>query len=409
MEKIERIVVVGAGQAGASAVGKLRSLGFDGTVSLVGRENELPYQRPPLTKKYLLGELDAERLLIKPRSFYEQHAINLHLGVEAKAIDRQRRTLALSNGHELAWDRLLLSTGTRPRQLPASLVGELTNVHTIRTRNHVDHLTPVISGAKSALIVGGGYIGLEVAAVVRQLGIATTLVEAGDRILQRVAAVQTSRLFADLHRTNGVVIHEVTGLETLEPCAQNRCRAKLSNGEQLDVDIVLVGIGVEAETHLAEAAGLGIANGIEVDDHCRTSDENIFAAGDCTSFPWRGRRLRLESVQNAIEQAEAAAANMLGHATPYDPVPWFWSDQYDVKLQIAGLSQGYDQVIERPGSRQGAASVWYFAGDRLLAVDAFNDAAAYMTAKRLLEAGRSPPVSMLSDPAVALKSLLSEN
>ena len=406
MSEIERIVVVGGGQAGASAVAKLRALDFDGTITLIGEEPVAPYQRPPLSKKYLLGQLDFERLLIKPQAFYEANGIELRLGVQVTAVDREKQSVNLSDGSSLTWNRLLLATGTKPRQLPPAMTAESANIRTIRTLADVDALKPVMSSAKHVLVVGGGYIGLELASVARQLGLDTTVVEAGDRILQRVAAKETSERIAELHRSQGAKILEGASLESLDSQSDGSCRAALGDSSELTVDLVVVGIGVVPETDLAEAAGLEISNGIAVDQYCRTSDANIYAAGDCASFPWHGRRIRLESVQNAIEQAEAAAANMLGHETAYEPVPWFWSDQYDAKLQIAGLNQGYDRTVVRPGAREGASSVWYFTGDTLLAVDAFNDAAAYMTGKRLLEAGQSPSVEAVADDAVTLKQLL---
>lgn len=407
MSEIERIVIVGGGQAGASAAAQLRALEFNGAITLVGEEPTLPYQRPPLSKKYLLGQLDLERLLIKPKAFYDSNDIELRLGVEVAALEREERSLNLSDGTRIAWDRLLLATGTKARSLPPQFGNGFDNIRTIRTLADVDALAPVMATAKRVLVVGGGYIGLELASAARQLGLDTTVVEAADRILQRVAAEATSTRVAELHRSHNVEIREGVTLEKLEAQGDDSCRATLGDGTELAADLVVVGIGVVPVTGLAEAAGLEISNGIAVDQFCRTSDDRIFAAGDCASFPWRGRRIRLESVQNAIEQAEAAAANMIGHQTSYEPVPWFWSDQFDAKLQIAGLNQGYDRTVERAGAREGASSAWYFRGDELLAVDAFNDAAAYMTGKRLLEAGHSPSIADVADNEIPLKQLLS--
>ncbi len=406
MEPIGSIVVVGAGQAGASAAAKLRSLGFEGKLHLIGNEPYVPYQRPPLSKKYLTGEIELERILIKPEAFYETANIDLHLDVEAVAIEPDDNGLLLSDGKRLHWDRLLLATGSRPRELPDGVIETGCPVHVLRNLRDVHDLTPAMEAAKHALIVGGGYIGLEAAAAARHFDVTVTLVEATDRILQRVAAEATSKRFADLHRKHGVDIREGTGLSQITSLGDGKCRAAFSNGDTLDVDLVLIGIGVIPNAELAATAGLDTNNGISVDDQCRTSSSSIFAAGDCASFEWRGTRLRLESVQNAIDQAEAAAANMLGQTTTYDPVPWFWSDQYDVKLQIAGLSQGFNRTAERTGAREGSGSVWYFNDDTFVAVDAFNDAAAYMTGKRLLEAGTNPPFEAIADPETQLKSLL---
>lgn len=406
MSDIHTIAVVGAGQAGASAVAILRALGFAGRLVLIGAEPLPPYQRPPLSKTYLMGEKEVDRLLLQPEAFYREGEIELLVDRPVTAIDRDSNRLRLADGGEIVWDRLLLATGAVPRRLPAALAAEDAPLHTIRTRDDVDRVAPAFAGAKSTLIVGGGYIGLEMAAIARHFGLDTTLIEAAPRILQRVAAAETADRFARLHRERGVDLREATGLTGLRREADGSCRVVLSDGTEMSVDFAVIGIGVDPDTGLAAAAGLEIDNGIAVDAWCRTSDERIFAAGDCASFPWQGRRIRLESVQNAIEQAEAAAVNMLGGEQIYDPVPWFWSDQYDVKLQIAGLNQGYDRVVARPGQREGASSVWYFAGERFLAVDAFNDAVAYMVGKRLLEAGRSPAFEALSDHDVPLKSLL---
>ena len=406
MGEIERIVVAGGGQAGASAAAKLRALGYEGALTLVGEEAELPYQRPPLSKKYMMGQMAFDQLLIKPQAFYETNDIALRLGVAVAGVDCAARSMTLADGSRLAWDRLLLATGSTPRQLPPALTAGFDKTYLVRTLADVDRLEPMVATAGHVLVVGGGYIGLEAAASARHFGCAVTLVEAAERILQRVAAPQTSTRVAALHREHQVDLREGVGLDGLERRDDSRCTARLSDGSELTTDVVIVGIGVAPHTAVAEAAGLAIDNGIAVDQYCRTSDPAVFAAGDCASFPWRGRRIRLESVQNAIDQGEAAAANMLGHETVYDPVPWFWSDQYDAKLQIAGLNQGYERTIERKGAREGASSVWYFAGTDLLAVDAFNDAAAYMVGKRLLEAGVSPPIDAVADDARPVKDLM---
>lgn len=400
----ERIVIVGAGQAGSSMAAKLRALGHQGPLTLIGEEASPPYQRPPLSKKYLLGEVEGHRLHLRPLEFYADQKIDLITGASAVAIDRAAREVALSNGARIPYGRLALTTGARPRLLPEAIGGALQGVYPVRSLDHVDLMAPEFKPGARVLIVGGGYIGLEAAAVAAQKGLSVTLIELAPRILQRVAAPETSDYFRALHRGHGVTIRESVGLERLEG-AGRVARAILSTGEALDIDFALVGVGVAANQEMAEAAGLLIDNGIAVDEMCRTSDPAIFAAGDCASFPYRGRRIRLESVQNAIDQAEAAAAAMLGVGAPYAPAPWFWSDQYDVKLQIAGLNHGYQRVVIRPGAGL-AQSVWYYRGDELLAVDAMNDPRAYMVAKRLIGAGKSPPAAVAADPAVELKTLL---
>jgi len=397
------IVVVGGGQAGASVVAKLRALGCEDAITLICEEPVLPYQRPPLSKKYLLGEMELERLFLRPRSFYDDNDIALRLGARASGIDPGGKTVTVE-GERLAYDQLVLTTGSRPRHLPAAIGGDLEGVHVVRTLADVDRMAPDLEHGH-VLVVGGGYIGLEAAAVAAGKGLRVTLIEMADRILQRVAARVTSDYFRALHMAHGVEIRESTGLERLTGTGRVS-GAVLSDGTELAVDAVIVGVGITPDTQLAEAAGLAVENGIRVDEFGRSSDPAIWAAGDCASFPYKSGRLRLESVQNAIDQAEAVAANILGAEAPYQPQPWFWSDQYDVKLQIAGLNTGYDHVVIRDGEGAGAASHWYFAGERLLAVDAMNDSRAYMVGKRLIEMGKSPAAEALQDPATELKALL---
>ncbi len=399
-----RIVVVGAGQAGAALVAKLRALGHAGPLTLVGDEPVPPYQRPPLSKAYLKGEATRERLFLRPESFYAGAGIELLTGTPAVAIDRAGRAVVLADGRRLAYDLLALTTGARPRRLPADRGGDLPGVLLMRALADADALAAAVRPGARALIVGGGYIGLEAAAVLRDKGLDVTLVEAAERILSRVAAPATADYFRTLHQAHGVTIREADGLERLTGEAAVT-GAVLADGTEIAADVVLVGIGVAPDTGLAAAAGLAIDNGIAVDAFGRTSDPAIFAAGDATSFPHGGRRVRLESVPNAIDQSEAVAAAMLGGVEPYLARPWFWSDQYDVKLQIAGLNTGWERTTLRPGARPGSQSVWYWQGDRLLSVDAMNDPRAYMTGKRWIEAGVSPDPAAVADPATDLKAL----
>ncbi len=401
---MERIAVIGAGQAGASLVAKLRALGHDGKITLIGEEPFPPYQRPPLSKAYLLGEMERERLFLRPEEYYGEHDIDLRLGARVEGIDPAAREISLA-GEALAYDALVLTTGATPNRLPAAIGGDLVGVHVVRGLADIDAMAPEFAPGRRLLVVGGGYIGLEAAAVAAQKGLSVTLIEAGARILQRVAAPQTSDYFRALHRSHGVDIREGVGLERLTGAGRVGA-AQLSDGSELEVDFVIVGIGVRPATALAEAAGLTLDNGIAVDEMGRTSDAHIWAAGDCASFPYRGGRIRLESVPNAIEQAEAVAANILGAGAPYVAKPWFWSDQYDVKLQMAGLNSGHDDVARRPGAKAGSESYWYFRGDELLAVEAMNDPRAYMAGKRLIEAGKSPDKVALADPQSDLRALM---
>ncbi|OAN72028.1 pyridine nucleotide-disulfide oxidoreductase [Rhodobacteraceae bacterium EhC02] len=398
------VVVVGAGQAGSSLVAKLRNSGFDGSITLIGAEPVPPYQRPPLSKAYLLGDMALDRLFLRPESFYAEHRIDLRLNTRVTGIDRTAHTVTL-NGEVMPYDQLVLATGSDPRRLPASIGGALEGVFVVRDLADVDAMAPHVVAGKRALIVGGGYIGLEAAAVAAKRGLDVTLVEMADRILQRVAAPETSDFFRALHQGHGVTIREGIGLDRLLG-EGHVTGARLSDGTELPVDLVIVGVGITPGTALAEAAGLEIENGIKVDAQGRTSDPAIWAAGDCASFPWQDGRIRLESVPNAIEQAECVAENIMGAGKDYVAKPWFWSDQYDVKLQIAGLNTGYDRTVVRPGDKPGSQSVWYYRGDALLAVDAMNDPRAYMIGKRLIEAGQSPAPAAVADPETPLKSLL---
>jgi 3-phenylpropionate/trans-cinnamate dioxygenase ferredoxin reductase subunit len=290
--------------------------------------------------------------------------------------------------------------------LPTAIGGDLGGVFEIRTLADVDAAAPKFTAGARVLIVGGGYIGLEAAAVSAKLGLDVTLVEMADRILQRVACPETSAYFRALHQSHGVKILEGTGLERLAGDG-HVSGAVLTDGTELAIDFALVGVGIAPSTALAKAAGLTIDNGIAVDGMGRTSDPSIWSAGDCASFPRGAQRIRLESVQNAIDQAECVAANMLGARTAYKPYPWFWSDQYEVKLQIAGLNTGYDAIVARPGAREGSTSHWYFEGDVLLAVDAMNDPRSYMIGKRMIEGGVSPKQADVANPDTDLKALMS--
>ncbi|KIN65471.1 Rhodocoxin reductase [Sulfitobacter noctilucae] len=400
---MSHVVVVGAGQAGSSLVAKLRNGGFDGDVTLIGAEPVPPYQRPPLSKAYLMGDMTLERLFLRPESFYAENNINLRMGQAVTAVDAKAKTIALA-GEVLAYDDLVLTTGSVPNRLPSAVGGDLGGVHVVRDLADVDAMAPRFAKGARVLIVGGGYIGLEAASVAAKLGVQVTLVEMSDRILQRVAAPETSDFFRDLHKQHGVDIREGVGLERLTGDSAVT-GAVLSDGSTLEADFVIVGVGIRPATALAEIAGVTIENGIKVDAQGRTSLPGIWAAGDCTSFPYRGGRIRLESVPNAIEQAECVAENLMGTAKEYVAKPWFWSDQYDVKLQIAGLNTGYDRVVTRRADAD-SVSFWYYGGGRLLAVDAMNDPRGYMVGKRLIEAGKTPDPAAVADAATDLKAML---
>ena len=397
------VVIVGAGQAGAACAAKLRGLGFDGAITMIGAEPAPPYQRPPLSKAYLMGEMDEERLWLRAPDFYADHAITLRLGAPVTAIDTAQRSVTL-DGDTLGYDELVLTTGSTPRRLPAAVGGDMSGVYTVRTLADVDAMRAEFLSGRKLVIVGGGYIGLEAAAVGAKLGLDVTVLEMAPRILQRVAAPETSDYFRALHTAHGVKILESTGLDRL--LGEGRVTGvRLTDGRELPADFVIAGVGILPATAVAEAAGIALDNGIATDETGRTSAPHVWAAGDCASFPWKGGRLRLESVGNAIDQAEAVAANIMGANAPYIAQPWFWSDQYDCKLQIAGLNTGYDRIVTR-GPEGDAVSFWYYRGDTLLAVDAMNDSRAYMVGKRLIEQGRSVDPAAIADPATNLKALL---
>ncbi len=397
------VVVVGAGQAGSAVVAKLRALGFDGQITLIGEEPSPPYQRPPLSKAYLLGEMEEERLWLRSNAFYADNKITLKLGEKVTGIDRVAKTVTVG-GETLSYDHLVLTTGSTPRRLPAAIGGDLAGVYTVRTLADVDTMRSEFQAGRRVVIVGGGYIGLEAAAVARKLGLEVTVLEMAPRILQRVAAPETSDYFRTLHTRHGATILESTGLDRI--LGETRVTGvRLAGGRELPADFVIAGVGILPGQALAEAAGLEIENGIKTDAQGRTSDPAIWSAGDCASFPWKGGRIRLESVGNAIDQAEVVAENIMDAGKDYVAKPWFWSDQYDCKLQIAGLNTGYDNIVTRGPEGEGV-SFWYYQGDKLLAVDAMNDPRGYMVGKRLIEAGKSPDKAKVADLSVPLKELL---
>jgi 3-phenylpropionate/trans-cinnamate dioxygenase ferredoxin reductase component len=396
-----RVVIVGAGQAGAALAAKLRALGHAGEIVMLGDEPAPPYQRPPLSKAYLLGEMEEDRLWLRAPEFWAENGVELRLGQAVTAIDPVAKTVTVG-GEALDYDHLALTTGSTPRRLPDAIGGGLDGVYTVRTLADVDAMRGEFQPGRKVIIVGGGYIGLEAAAVASKLGLDVTVLEMAPRILQRVASPETSDYVRALHQAHGVKVLESTGLDRL--VGESRVSgALLKDGRELPADFVIVGVGILPNTHLAENAGLVIDNGIATDELGRTSDMSIWSAGDCASFPWKGGRIRLESVGNAIDQAEAVAENMLGAGEPYQAKPWFWSDQYDLKLQIAGLNIGYDRIVTRNGEG-GVVSFWYYRGDDLLAVDAMNDSRAYMVGKRLIEMGKSPAPEVETAPD--LKALL---
>ena len=399
------IVVVGAGQAAASFVSRHVALGNQQPVLLIGDEPHPPYQRPPLSKKYLLGDLERERLLIRPLQWYEQQQITTRFDTRIVEIKAQSRQLVTEKGESIDYEKLVLTTGASARELSADIGGRLNGVFTIRSIADIDHISPKFKAGEKLLIVGGGYIGLEAAAAGRRLGLEVTLLEMAERILQRVAAHQTSAYFRRLHSAQGVDLRESVHMVKLLEANGKVCGAELESGETLSADLVLIGIGSQPNTEVAEIAGLDCDNGIMVNDSCQTSDADIYAAGDCTSFVRGGRRIRLESVQNASDQGDLVARVLAGEDVGYSALPWFWSDQYDCKLQIVGLNHGHNQTVVRQGTDESSLSVWYYLDDRLLAIDAMNDAKSYAYGRKIIEAGKNPTPVEVADPATDLKAI----
>lgn len=400
----QSVVIIGAGHAAVQAVDTLRRDGHTGPIVLVGDEPWLPYNRPPLSKKYLAGELERERLWLRSSQFYQQHRVETRLGVRVTAIDRASQRLRLGDGGELTYDRLILCMGSTPRRLEVP-GHELAGIHCLRTIADVDAIRAGLAGARRMVVVGGGYIGLEAAACGRHLGLDVTVLEMASRPMARVVAPEVSDFFTQRHEREGVRILCDTSVTAF--LGEGRVSAVRCGGREFPADLVIVGVGILPDVTLAAAAGLRCDNGVWVDEHCRTSDPSVYAAGDCTNHPSvrYGRRVRLESVDNAVEQAKTAAANICGKPARHEHIPWFWSDQYDVKLQIAGLSTGYDQTVLRGDPASGSFALYYFSGGELIAVDAVNSMRDFMTGKRWLAERKRPDPAQLADPAVDLKTI----
>jgi 3-phenylpropionate/trans-cinnamate dioxygenase ferredoxin reductase component len=401
-----QLVIVGAGQAAVQAIDTLRRKGFTGKLTVIGEEPWLPYQRPPLSKKYLAGTLERERLSIRPAQFFADQSVQTHLGQRVEEIERAAQKIRLNDGSSLPYDALLLTTGSRPRRLVVP-GADLSNVHVLRTIADVERIRRDLGPGKRLVIVGGGYIGLEVAATARELGLDVTVLEMTDRVMSRVTGPEVSSFYEKEHARHGVRIicnaqvHALTG----HPHSR-RVRAVLTeDGAEHPADVVIVGVGVLAADELAVAAGLECSNGIKVDDYCRTSDPLIYAAGDCTNNRnlHYDRWLRLESVDNAFEQATTAALNLLGTPTVHDKVPWFWSDQYDLKMIIVGICHGYDTVVMRGNPSSRSFSACYLRQGELIAIDSVNSPKDQMAARKIIAAHGRPDLDKLANPAIPLK------
>ncbi len=397
------MVIVGAGHAGGQAAASLRQDGYDGEIVIIGDEPQIPYQRPPLSKQYLSGEQGIERVYLRPAKFYEDKNITLKTGVRVEAIDTAAKTVTTGAGETLAYDKLLLATGTRPRRLtiPGS---DLRGIHYLRTIDDVDGIREDMAPGRRLVVVGGGYIGLEVAAVAVKAGLEVHVLEMEQRILQRVTTPRMSAFYQQLHESRGVHIHCGAGATAFQ--GDGHVTAVLCGEQTYPADIVIVGIGVVPNVEEAQAAGIDCENGIVVDDHCRTSAPDVFAAGDCTNHPnpLLGRRLRLESVPNAMDQARVASANMCGGDKTYAAIPWFWSDQYELKLQMVGFSADGDTEVVRGDMEKNQFAVFYLKDGRMVAADAVNSPKEFMICKQLI--GRPVDPAVLADPDADLKTLI---
>ncbi|ETD78167.1 NAD(P)/FAD-dependent oxidoreductase [Rhodobacter capsulatus] len=395
------IVIVGGGQAAASLAAKARALGYDGDVTILGEEPVAPYQRPPLSKAYLLGEMPLERLTLRGDDWYAANRVTLRVGTKVTGIDRAAKAVLIGK-ERLSYDHLALCTGAVPRHLPAEMGAEgLSGIYTLRDLADTQAMADEFVPGRNLVVVGGGYIGLEAAAVACKRGLTAKLVHTRARILRRVAGVETANAIREMHRAHGVEILEDIGITRV--LGEGRVSGvELADGRILPADFIVVGIGVDPRTDLAAAAGLLIDEGIAVDEFGRTSDPSIWAAGDCAALPGPEGRMRIESVGNAIDMGELVAENMLGAGKAYQPKPWFWSDQFASKLQIAGLCTGHDRVVTRTAEGQ---SFWYFREGRLIAVDALDAPRAYMIGKRLIEAGKAVTPEQV-ETASDLKALM---
>lgn len=409
------LVVIGAGHAGTELAVQAREAGWPGAIRLVGDETALPYHRPPLSKAYLAGTATLDSLHLKARATLEKAGVELLQGRRVQALDPAARRVAFEDGSSIGYARLALATGGRPRPLPPAIAGaaeDADNFHYLRTLADVDRIRRHFAPGARVAIVGGGYIGLEVAAVAIKAGLKVTVLEAADRVLARVTAPRVSSFYEQVHREAGVDLRigvQVDGFE-LDAARRKVTGVHCADGERLACDLVIVGIGIVPNTELAAAAGLAVDDGIRIDACARTSDLHIVAAGDCTRFDSAlyGRSVRLESVPNALEQARSAAAALLGHERSFESAPWFWSDQYELKLKMVGLSQGHDQFLLRGSVEQRSFSAFYLKGGRVIAVDTVNRPAEFMLAKRIVGERMVIPPERLVDDGAPLKSLLQE-
>lgn len=404
------VVIVGGGQGGYQAAASLRTEGYGGPITIVGQEPHFPYQRPPLSKAFVLGKHDLDRLFLRPDAYYADHDITVFRGERAVSIDRSTATLELASGASLPYRWLILATGARNRVFPVT-GAELEGVCYLRTVDEASAIKQRLALAQKVVIIGGGFIGLEIAASARTLGKEVVVLEALPRLMARAVAPVISEFFLDAHRREGVEVRLSARVVSFNNAGHNSCEnvsgVVLEDGTVLPADLVVIGIGVLPNVELAHEAGLTTSNGIAVDEYLRTSDENIFAIGDCAEYPdaHGGGRVRLESVQNAVDQAVAIARTIVGRPAPYTAVPWFWSDQFDLRLQMVGLSFGFDQTVIRGMMESRKFSVFYFRNRQLLGIDSINRPADHMAGRKLIAARKPVTPEQAADEAVNLKDL----
>ncbi|MEE4349961.1 MAG: FAD-dependent oxidoreductase [Pacificimonas sp.] len=402
------ILIVGGGHGGAQAAIALRQGGYAGAIGIVTEEAERPYERPPLSKEYLLGEKSFDRMMIRKPAFWDERDITFRLGERVTAIDPAAKTVATDTGSSIAFDKLIWAAGGSARRLSCA-GADLAGVHVIRAKADTDAILTHLPEASHVTVVGGGYIGLEAAAALRKLGRAVTLLEALDRPLARVAGPELSTFYIEEHRQQGVDLRVSTSVTSLHGEGGRVTLVELADGTMLQTDMVIVGIGISPEIAPLQEAGAVCENGVRVDAQCRTSLPDIFAIGDCALHENRfaaGREVRIESVQNANDQANAAAKVILGEDARYDAVPWFWSNQYDLKLQTVGLSSGFDDTVLRGDPADRSFSVVYLRSGRIIALDCVNRAKDYVQGRRLVLEGAAPDKSALADDTIPLKALI---
>jgi 3-phenylpropionate/trans-cinnamate dioxygenase ferredoxin reductase subunit len=398
------VVIAGAGQGGFQVAASLRMEGYEGSITLIGDEPGLPYQKPPLSKAFMAGKQEVEATHLRPEAFYQDNRIDLLMGERITRIDPPSRSIQLASGSRIPYEQLVLATGARNRLLPVK-GADSEEVCYLRTRAEAIGIRERLADAENIVIIGGGFIGLEVAAVAGASGKRVVVVEARDRLMSRVVAPVISEFYRELHLSQGISF--ALG-STMREIRKGEVELTDGSGKIYPADLVVVGIGVLPNTELAEAAGLAVADGIVVDDHLRTAADNIYAIGDCALHPNRfaGGPVRIESVQNTVDHARCVAASILGRSHPYEAVPWFWTDQFDIKLQMVGLSQGCDRAVTRGATESHKFSVLYFKQNRLVAIDSINRPADHMAGRKLLAAGTSLTPEQAADLSVDLKSLV---